>query len=454
MQQRPSPKHAYRAPGRTESEEASGVLRGKRMIYRNLDERAHLRSPKHLLRWKLGLGPEPRRVAPGRCPVPAVHNDGRALAEALTPSLTWIGHATYLLQLAGRSVLTDPILSPRLGLLSRNVAPGLSWEALPRIDVVTVSHNHFDHMDRPTLVRLARRSPRPAAVVPLGLARPMRAWGFDEVAELDWWGTARVRGLDVTLVPAQHWSRRSAFDQDKTLWGGFVIEGGGLRAYHSGDTAYFSGFAQIGARVGSIDAAMLPIGAYDPRWFMREQHMNPEDAVQAFVELGAARFFAMHWGTFKLTDEPLDEPPRLTRELFARRGLDAARLVIPAVGETVALGLCSELAALGLAQPLADLALDDVHRLLLEDLEDERHVELELHLAGPEPHPALEAHPLHLERHVGLGRALPGRGWIVLGELGPVGLERALGGRLRELGGQIVRDGVLHRPRTLAKLRA
>lgn len=310
----------------------------KLMLYRNLDERAHLRSPKHLLRWKLGLGPEPRRSSPRRCDVPFVHNDGRALAGAPAPSLTWIGHATYLLQLAGRSLLTDPILSPRIALLPRNVAPGLAWEALPTIDVVTVSHNHFDHMDRPTLQRLAKRETPPAAVVPLGLARSMRAWGYREVHELGWWDTARVRGLDVTLVPAQHWSRRSAFDQDKTLWGGFVIEGGGLRAYHSGDTAYFSGFKQIGARAGKIDAAMLPIGAYDPRWFMREQHMNPDDAVQAFIDLGAERFFAMHWGTFKLTDEPLDEPPTLTRALFERRGLAAHGLVIPAIGETVSLG--------------------------------------------------------------------------------------------------------------------
>ncbi len=416
------------------------------MVYRNLDERVHLRSPKHLLRWKLGLGPEPRRVAPPRCHVPVVPNDGRALAGAPSPSLTWIGHATYLLQLAGRSVLTDPILSPRIALLARNVAPGLSWEALPKIDVVTVSHNHFDHMDRPTLRRLAARHAPPAAVVPLGLARALSAWGYSEVHELDWWQTARVRGLEITLVPAQHWSRRSAFDQDETLWGGFVISGGGVSAYHSGDTAYFSGFKQIGARVGRLDAAMLPIGAYDPRWFMREQHMNPEDAVQAFVDLGAERFFAMHWGTFKLTDEPLDEPPTLARALFDERGLDQRALVIPAIGETVALlRPRSELAALRLLEPLAHLALDDLHRPLLEDLEDEGHVELELDLALTQPHGAVEADALHLEGHLRLGRARPGGARIVLGELLPVGLERALGGGLRELRGEIVPDGVLHR---------
>jgi L-ascorbate metabolism protein UlaG (beta-lactamase superfamily) len=141
-------------------------------------------------------------------------------------------------------------------------------------------------------------------------------------------------GLKITLVPSQHWSRRGLLDTDTTLWGGFVVEADGLRAYHSGDTAYFSGFKLIGERCGPIDAAMLPIGAYDPRWFMRAQHMNPEDAVQAFQDLGARRFFAMHWGTFKLTDEPMDEPPGFTRRVWAERGLPQEQLLIPAIGET------------------------------------------------------------------------------------------------------------------------
>jgi L-ascorbate metabolism protein UlaG (beta-lactamase superfamily) len=174
-------------------------------------------------------------------------------------------------------------------------------------------------------------------VVGKGLGAWFRREGLPKVVELDWWERADVDGLAITFVPAQHWSRRGLLDEDQTLWGGFVIADGRRRVYHSGDTAYFSGFAEIGARVGPLDAAMLPIGAYEPRWFMRPQHMNPEDAVRAFVDLGAARFFAMHWGTFKLTDEPLDEPPALLRALWSARGLHAARLFVPAVGETVAL---------------------------------------------------------------------------------------------------------------------
>ncbi len=259
-------------------------------------------------------------------------NDGRGLVGAPRPSLTWVGHATYLVQLAGMSILTDPVLSERVVVVERNVAPGLTHETLPKIDVVTISHNHFDHLDLPTLKKLG---PGVRYVVPLGLKEWLNRRGFPDVVELNWWESTTVGGLTVTLVPSQHWSRRSLLDTDETLWGGFVMTGDGRRVYHAGDTAYFSGFKQIGERCGPIDAALLPIGAYDPRWFMKPQHMNPDDAVQAFVDLGARRFFAMHWGTFKLTDEPLDEPPARTRQLWAERGLDPAALAIPAIGETV-----------------------------------------------------------------------------------------------------------------------
>ena len=302
--------------------------------FQNIDPSPNFRGVKDVLRWQLDMGPEPRRRSPRQAPVPFVANDGKALAGAPRPALTWIGHATYLLQLAGASVLTDPIFSSRLAVIARNVPPGVAFEALPQIDVVTVSHNHRDHMDAPTLRRLG---PSPTYVVPLGLAGWFRGHGMPNVVELDWWQSAEVAGVKITLVPAQHWSRRGLNDVDETLWGGFVYEGSGLRAYHSGDTAYFSGFRSIGERLGPIDAAMLPIGAYEPRWFMKPQHMNPDDALQAFLDLGAKRFFAMHWGTFKLTDEPINEPPQILRRLWSERALDGERLCIPSIGETVAL---------------------------------------------------------------------------------------------------------------------
>ncbi len=311
--------------------------------FKNVDQVAHRRAIRHLVRWKLGLGPPggptdlepaPRPAARGPHPgAPSVPNDGAALrASGERPSLTWIGHATYLVRLGGSTVLTDPVLGPRIAVIPRLVEPGVALADMPPIDVVTVSHNHRDHMDAPSLRAIG---PRALFVVPRGLADWFRSEGLPRVVELDWWESTDVDGLRVTFVPSQHWSRRGLLDEDETLWGGFVLERGGVRVYHSGDTAYFSGFRTIAERVGRIDAAMLPIGAYEPRWFMRAQHMNPDDAVQAWLDLEADRFVAMHWGTFRLTDEPTDEPPRRTREVFDERGLDATRLLIPRVGETI-----------------------------------------------------------------------------------------------------------------------
>jgi L-ascorbate metabolism protein UlaG (beta-lactamase superfamily) len=301
--------------------------------FRTLDGTGPQRGLADVLRWKLGLGDGPRSPpAPARAPVPQVPNDGRALAGAERPALTWVGHATFLVQLAGVSVLTDPILSPRIFRIARNVPPGLAWEALPRIDAVVVSHNHYDHLDAPTLERLGSA---PAYFVPRGLGRWFRRAGLTRVTEMDWWQRERVGPLSVHFVPSQHWSRRGLADTNRTLWGGFVLEDGARRVYHSGDTAYFEGFRQIAERLGAPTAALLPIGAYAPRWFMQPQHMDPADAVQAFVDLGAERFVAMHWGTFKLTDEPLDEPPRRLREAWAARALPPERLSVPAVGETL-----------------------------------------------------------------------------------------------------------------------
>ncbi len=158
------------------------------------------------------------------------------------------------------------------------------------------------------------------------------------VRELGWWDAERINDhVRVSFVPSQHWSRRGLFDTNQTLWGGFVIEGARARVYHAGDTAWFAGFKEIGERFPDLDAALLPIGAYDPGWFMEKQHMNPEQAVQAFLDLRARRLLAMHWGTFKLTDEPLDEPPQRLRAEWRRRGLPEDGLCIPAIGETLEL---------------------------------------------------------------------------------------------------------------------
>ena len=273
-----------------------------------------------------------RRRAPARAQVPEVSPDVGALSRPPLEGIrvTWLGHASWLVQGAGTSVLVDPALGPRIsGVIPRNAGPGLTVAQLPRIDAALVTHNHYDHLDLPTLREVG-------APVVAGVGTRPNLRGLP-CTELGWWDRLHLGGLEVTFVPSQHWSRRGLADINEALWGGFVIDGGGARVYHAGDTAYFGGFEEIGRRFPGIDAALLPIGAYDPEWFMRPQHMTPEDAVQAFVDLGARALLAMHWGTFKLTDEPLDEPPARLRVEWERRQLPGQALRILAIGESVAL---------------------------------------------------------------------------------------------------------------------
>jgi L-ascorbate metabolism protein UlaG (beta-lactamase superfamily) len=274
-----------------------------------------------------------RRRSADRAEVPVVRADVARLSKPPAigepARITWIGHASWLVQLDGVSLLIDPIFPERIsGFVRRNVPAALQPNELPRIDATLITHSHYDHYDRSSVRAAGAR-----ALVGTGLEVEVPS------IELGWWDADLVGdGVRVTYVPSQHWSRRGLFDTNETLWGGFVIEGRGARIYHAGDTAWFEGFRQIGARFPGIDAALLPIGAYDPPWFMETQHMNPEQAVQAFVDLGARSLVAMHWGTFKLTDEPLDEPPRRLRAEWARRGLPESALRIPAIGETIELG--------------------------------------------------------------------------------------------------------------------
>ncbi|HYH95553.1 MBL fold metallo-hydrolase [Hyalangium sp.] len=275
-----------------------------------------------------------RRKSPSRAPVPRVEPDLAALATPPAPGegarLTWLGHASWLVQLDGVSLLIDPVLRDAINVvIRRNVPPGVPSEKLPPIAASLVSHNHYDHLDLPSL-----QDVRAPIVTGLGHTRIFRGSRLP-CTELDWWASTKVGPVTVHYVPSQHWSRRGLADANEMLWGGFVIEGSSARLYHSGDTAYFEGFKEIGRRYPGLDAAMLPIGAYDPAWFMSKQHMNPEEAVQAFEDLGAARFLAMHWGTFKLTDEPLDEPPQRLDTEWNRRQWPREKLHVLAVGESL-----------------------------------------------------------------------------------------------------------------------
>lgn len=244
-------------------------------------------------------------------------------------SVTWVGHATVLLQLGPLNVLTDPMWSERASPFRRIgprrlMGPGIDLDALPPIDLVLISHNHYDHLDAPTVRRLAQRFPETRWLCPLGLATTVQRFGAQHVIERDWWHCVEARHFHATCTPAQHFSARGFGDRNETLWCGWTIETDGVRAFFAGDTALHPEFGEIRRRLGPFDLVMLPIGAYEPRWFMQRVHMNPEDAIAAYGALAEGdgeppRCLTLHWGTFRLTDEPVDEPPIR----FAQRWRDA-----------------------------------------------------------------------------------------------------------------------------------
>ena len=271
-----------------------------------------------------------------------VANDGAFLRENARhsePTVTWIGHATLLVQMEHVSFLTDPIWSERPSPISflgpkRFVAPGLEIEDLPPIDFVVISHNHYDHLDLRTLKKLAKRSPETLFYVPLGNAGLLRKAGITNVVELDWGDRVSFEGATIHCLPTQHWSKRGLADDQKALWASWAVTGPERRFYFAGDTGFFDGFEGIGEGLGPFDLVAVPIGAYAPRAMMKASHMDPEEAWRAAVALGARRAIAMHFGTFDLSDEPLDEPPRRFRAAAAGTSAAEPRAWILDIGET------------------------------------------------------------------------------------------------------------------------
>lgn len=285
-------------------------------------------------------------------PTPRVTADLALIKTPTFPAVTWIGHATALVQASGLNVLVDPIFSDRASPVQlfgpkRAQTPGVAMADLPDIDVVLISHNHYDHLDRSSVAQLDEKAKAAGKstlfIVPLGLKVWFNDIGISTVVELDWWQRHEVKGVDFHLTPVQHWSARGLNDRSATLWGGWAVLGKDFHWYYAGDTGYSRDFAdtakffsqkQAEALGGGFDLALIPVGAYEPRWFMAPQHINPMEAVRIHQDIGAKRSIGIHWGTFQLTDEPLDQPPRdlaIARNVL---GVKEADFSVLAIGET------------------------------------------------------------------------------------------------------------------------
>jgi N-acyl-phosphatidylethanolamine-hydrolysing phospholipase D len=299
-------------------------------------------------RWRGGLPPPPTVPTPTQAPDLEFIQEN-AQARAMAPAATWIGHATVLVQSDGLNVLTDPIFSHRASPLkfagpARAHAPGIALGDLPHIDVVVISHNHYDHLDRDSILALSRQSGGPPLyLAPLGLQRWLKDLGIDNAVELDWWQHHVHAGVEFHCTPAQHWSARSFNDRNKTLWCSWAVLGRDLHWFFTGDTGYSRDFADIreffAARQsavvgGGFDLALVAVGACLPRWFMKEQHVDLPDAVQVHLDLAAKRSIGVHWGTFSLADDPLDQPIHELDAARRARGVTEEAFFIVPIGAT------------------------------------------------------------------------------------------------------------------------
>jgi N-acyl-phosphatidylethanolamine-hydrolysing phospholipase D len=319
--------------------------------FRNPWPSSQLHGFRDFLKWTLV---DRRRNPRSPDPDPAVFQlaTPRFVKPRAAPSdvtLTWIGHSSFLLQLGGVNILLDPVWSNRASPVQfvgprRWVRPGVAFDALPPIDAVVVSHDHYDHLDAGTIRRLSSRYPAAQWVAPLKVGEFLRSRGARDVVERDWWGATTICGIEITSAPAQHFSGRTLGRRNRTLWCGWTLRSAHHCVFFAGDTALHPEFAEVARQLGPFDLAILPIGAYEPRWFMGAVHMNPEDCIKAVAQIMSGQdgqrmiVTAGHWGTFKLTDEPMDEPPARMRRVWLEAGGDVNDLWIMQHGETRALG--------------------------------------------------------------------------------------------------------------------
>lgn len=305
-------------------------------LFRNPWPHAPLATLRDVLRWK--SQPNTARRQGYKTPTIPVASGGLADFEALPAAPTrvfWIGHASFLLAMDGQRVVIDPIFG-RAVITPRVTQPAATAQQLGHVDAVLVTHGHHDHLDPGSLAAIARvNEGRTLFVVPDGM-RTVLPRECTRVVELSWWQHVQLGALKLHFVPAQHWHQRSAFDRNKRLWGGYVVEGT-HRVYHSGDTGYFGGFGAIGKVFGGIDASCLPLGAYEPTWFMSVQHMSPPQSLQAYRDLHCTHFIGMHWGAFDLSNEEIDAGPRWLYQAVAEQGLPPEHFHVLVPGGSVAL---------------------------------------------------------------------------------------------------------------------
>lgn len=298
--------------------------------YRNLDNVTIRSSLAELIKWYKERMEKQKDLS---YQVPAIENpDIQFLQENREmPTITWIGHSTFLIQLNGLNIITDPVWTKWLSTYKRLAPPGIPLNKMPPIDIVLISHSHYDHLSYTTIKRLPGN---PMFLVPAGLGKWFLRKGLERTVEFEWWGTHKIKRTSFTFVPAQHWTRRTLLDTNRSHWGGWMIQSESEPSiYFAGDSGYFRGFSEIGNRF-SIDYALMPIGAYEPEWFMKSQHVTPEEAVQAFIDTKAKYMVPMHYGAYRLADDtPREALDRLYAE-WERQGLDSEILKVFLHGET------------------------------------------------------------------------------------------------------------------------
>ncbi|MFJ8247468.1 MBL fold metallo-hydrolase [Peribacillus asahii] len=298
--------------------------------YENLDNVSNMKSMKDLWKWQ-----KERRQKKKDLLQQIPHAEQKQIKQLQAnhshPSITWIGHSTFLLQLNGLNILTDPVWAKRQGIQKRQTEPGILLEDLPEIDVVVISHGHYDHLDFGSIRRLRGK---PAFYIPHGLKKAFVRRGYQDIHEANWWDSFQAGEVTLSFVPAQHWTRRTLFDTNTSHWGGWVLQNEKTSFYFVGDTGYFRGLQEIAEKF-NLQYVLMPIGAYEPEWFMSDSHINPEDAVRAFLELSGDFFIPMHYGAYRLADDTGPEALERLNQEWERQQLPDEQLKILRIGETL-----------------------------------------------------------------------------------------------------------------------